>query len=140
MSVLSRIERAGICSFEQLATVGLDRRLRAAGSPVIAHLTHPGWVSSNLSTISDSPVMAAADKVVKRLADVFGNDIDAGAATSLYCISEPIPPGSYVGIDSRMGLKGSPTLSGRGAVACDYELAAQLIAFAESETGTTVPV
>jgi NAD(P)-dependent dehydrogenase (short-subunit alcohol dehydrogenase family) len=118
----------------------LDRRLRAAKSPVVSQLTHPGWVSSNLSSISDSTVMAAADKVAKRLANVFGNDIDAGAATSLYCISEPIPPGAYVGIDGRWGLKGGPVLIGRSAVACDYEAAARLVEFAEKETGTSLPV
>jgi len=85
-------------------------------------------------------VMSVFHAVVKSAASVLANDLDAGAAPTLYCISEPIPPGSYVGIDSRMGLKGAPTLSGRGAVACDYELAARLVAFAESETGTTVPV
>ncbi|OBA96190.1 dehydrogenase [Mycobacteriaceae bacterium 1482268.1] len=118
----------------------LDRRLRQANSPVVTQLTHPGWVSSNLSTVSDSRIMAAADKVVKRLADVFGNDIDAGAATSLYCISEPIPPGAYVGIDGRWGLKGSPVMIGRSAVACDYEAAARLVEFAEKETGTVLSV
>jgi NAD(P)-dependent dehydrogenase (short-subunit alcohol dehydrogenase family) len=118
----------------------LDRRLRQANSPVVSHLTHPGWVSSNLSSISDSPVMAAADKVVKRLAKVFGNDIDEGAATSLYCISEPIPPGAYVGIDGRWGLRGAPVMIGRSAVACDYEAAARLVEFAEKETGTTLAV
>ena len=118
----------------------LDRRLRAAGSPVSTYLTHPGWVASNLSNVSDKRVMSMFHAVVKAAASVLANDLDAGAAPTLYCISEPIPPGSYVGIDSRMGLKGAPTLSGRGAVACDYELAARLVAFAESETGTTVPV
>ena len=118
----------------------LDRRLREANSPVVTQLTHPGWVSSNLSSISDSRVMKAADKVVKRLANVFGNDIDAGAATSLYCISEPIPPGAYVGIDGRWGLKGGPVMIGRSAVACDYEAAARLVEFAEKETGTKLPV
>jgi NAD(P)-dependent dehydrogenase (short-subunit alcohol dehydrogenase family) len=116
----------------------LDRRLREANSPVVTQLTHPGWVSSNLSSISDSRVMAAADKVVKRLAGVFGNDIDAGAATSLYCISEPIPPGAYVGIEGRWGLKGGPVMIGRSAVACDYEAAARLVEFAEKETGTAL--
>ncbi|WNG92836.1 SDR family NAD(P)-dependent oxidoreductase [Mycobacterium sp. ITM-2016-00318] len=118
----------------------LDRRLRAADSPVVSQLTHPGWVSSNLSSISDSPLITVADKVVKRLANVFGNDIDAGAATSLYCISEPIPPGAYVGIEGRWGLKGGPVLIGRSAVACDYDAAAKLFEFAEKETGTTLPV
>lgn len=27
----------------------------------------------------------------------------------LYCLTEPIPPGSYVGIDGRFGFKGGPT-------------------------------
>ena len=118
----------------------LDRRLRQAKSPVVTQLTHPGWVSSNLSSVSDSLVMSAADKLAKRLADVFGNDIDAGAATSLYCISEPLPPGAYVGIDGRWGLKGGPVMIGRSAVACDYEAAAKVFEFAEKETGTTLPV
>ncbi|OBK76752.1 SDR family NAD(P)-dependent oxidoreductase [Mycobacterium sp. 1274761.0] len=118
----------------------LDRRLRQAKSPVVTQLTHPGWVSSNLSSVSDSRLVGVADKVVRRLADVFGNDIDAGAATTLYCISEPIPPGAYVGIDGRWGLKGGPVMIGRSAVACDYEAAARLVEFAEKETGTALSV
>ena len=59
--------------------------------------------------------MSAFHSVVKAAADMLANDIDAGAAPTLYCLTEPIPPGSYVGIDSRLGLKGAPTLSGRTA-------------------------
>ncbi|RDH74058.1 SDR family NAD(P)-dependent oxidoreductase [Mycolicibacterium moriokaense] len=117
----------------------LDRRLRQRRSPVVTQLTHPGWVASNLSHISDSPVMALADRVVRRAANSLGNDIDAGAATTLYCISEPIPPGTYVGIDGKWGLKGGPVMIGRSAIACDYEAAAKLVEFAEKETGTTLP-
>ena len=40
----------------------LDRRLRAAGSPIVTQLTHPGWVASNLSNLSDSPLMSLAHK------------------------------------------------------------------------------
>ena len=118
----------------------LDRRLRAANSPVVTQLTHPGWVASNLSHISDRPFMSAVDGVVRRVANVFGNDIDAAAATTLYCISEPIPPGSYVGIGGRWGLKGGPVMIGRSTVACDYEAAARVFQFAEKETGTALPV
>jgi NAD(P)-dependent dehydrogenase (short-subunit alcohol dehydrogenase family) len=114
----------------------LDRRLRAADSPVTTYLTHPGWVSSNLSNVSDRRMMSAFHSVVLGMANVIGNDIDAGAAPTLYCISEPIPPGSYVGIDGRFGFKGGPTLSGRTANACSYEDAGKLWAWAESETGT----
>jgi NAD(P)-dependent dehydrogenase (short-subunit alcohol dehydrogenase family) len=118
----------------------LDRRLRAAKSPVVTQLTHPGWVASNLSHLSDRGLMAAAHRVVKAVADRVANDIDAGAATTLYCISEPIPPGSYVGVDGRFGLRGGPVLIGRSALACDYEAAAGVFEFAEKETGTTLPV
>ncbi len=114
----------------------LDRRLRAAGSGVVAHLTHPGWVASNLSHVSDSPLMSAAHRTVKFLADRVANDIHEGAAPTLYCISEPIPPGSYVGVSGRLGLRGGPVLIGRSAAACDYAAAGNLVAFAERETAT----
>jgi NAD(P)-dependent dehydrogenase (short-subunit alcohol dehydrogenase family) len=116
----------------------LDRRLRAAQSRVTSQLTHPGWVASNLSNVSDTPLMAGFHRVVETLANRFGNDIEEGAAPTLYCISEPIPPGSYVGVEGRLGLKGGPVLIGRSAVACDYEAAAKVFEFAEKETGTTL--
>jgi len=118
----------------------LDRRLRAAQSRVSTQLTHPGWVSSNLSHVSDKPVMASFHRVVEALASRFGNDIEQGAAPTLYCISEPIPPGSYVGVEGRLGLKGGPVLIGRSVVACDYEAAAKVFEFGEKETGTSFPV
>ena len=118
----------------------LDRRLRASGSPIVSQLTHPGWVASNLSHLSDSPLMSLAHKTVKAVADRLANDIDEGAAPTLYCISEPIPPGSYVGVSGRMGLRGSPVLIGRSVVACNYAAAARIVAFAEESTGTRVPV
>ena len=118
----------------------LDRRLRAAGSPVVTQLTHPGWVASNLSHLSDSPLMSLAHTMARTLAQRVGNDIDEGAAPTLYCISEPVPPGSYVGVSGRLGLRGGPVLIGRSVLACDYEIAARLVAFAEQETGTALSV
>ncbi|ORV85311.1 dehydrogenase [Mycobacterium interjectum] len=118
----------------------LDRRLRAAGSPIVTHLTHPGWVASNLSHLSDSPLMSLSHKAVKIVADRLANDIDEGAAPTLYCISEPVPPGSYVGVSGRLGLRGGPVLIGRSVGACDYDAAARLVAFAEQETGTKLEV
>lgn len=118
----------------------LDRRLRSVRSPVTSQLTHPGWVASNLSQIGDSKVMAVADRVVKAVGTRLANDIDQGAAPTLYCISEPIPPGSYVSVDGFRGLRGSPVLMGRTPVACDYDLGRKVFEFAESETGTSLPL
>jgi hypothetical protein len=97
-------------------------------------------VASNLSHVSDSPLMALTHRVVKTAADRLANDIDEGAAPTLYCISEPIPPGSYVGVSGWRGLRGGPVLIGRSVVACDYEAAARFVEFAEAETGTTLAV
>jgi hypothetical protein len=80
--------------------------------------------------------MAGLHRVVTALANRFGNDIEEGAAPTLYCISEPIAPGSYVGVDGRLGLKGGPVLIGRSALACDYEIAAKVFEFGEKETDT----
>ena len=118
----------------------LDRRLRAAKSPVVSQLVDPGWVASNISQVSDKPLMSFAHRVVQTAANLLANDVDAGAGPTLYCISEPIPPGSYVGCSGVRGLRGGPVLIGRSAVACDYDLAARLWEFAERETGTTLPV
>jgi NAD(P)-dependent dehydrogenase (short-subunit alcohol dehydrogenase family) len=118
----------------------LDRRLREANSPVSTYLTHPGWVASNISNVSDKVLMSTLHSVVQAAANALANDIDAGAAPTLYCITEPIPPGSYVGIDGWRGYRGGPTLAGRTANACDYQDAAALWAFAEKETGTSLSV
>lgn len=118
----------------------LDRRLRAAQSPIISHLTHPGWVNSNLPNVSESPLMAVVQRGVGLAAGVLASDVDASAATTLYCITEPIPPGSYVGVDGRFGLRGDPVLIGRSALACDYATAGRVFQFAEQETGTTLSI
>jgi NAD(P)-dependent dehydrogenase (short-subunit alcohol dehydrogenase family) len=118
----------------------LDRRLRAANSPIVSQLTHPGWVASNLSHVSDAPLMSIAHNVAQGAGRLLGSDIDQGAAPTLYCISEPIPPGSYVGVPGKYGLRGAPRLIGRSPVACDYDLAAKVFEFGEAETGTTFPL
>ena len=84
----------------------LDRRLREAGSPVTSFLTHPGWVASNLPNVSDTRLMSGFHSVVTSVANVVGNDIDAGAAPTLYCISEPIPPGQLRGHRRKVRIQG----------------------------------
>lgn len=136
--------RLGAYALSKLAVMlwglELDRRLRAAGSAVVTQLTHPGWVASNISNVSDAPLMSLVQKAVTVVADRFANDIDQGAVTTLYCISEPVPPGSFVGVSGRLGLRGAPALIGRTPLACDYDAAARLVAFAEEQTGTTLEV
>ncbi|WP_077089479.1 SDR family NAD(P)-dependent oxidoreductase [Mycobacterium rhizamassiliense] len=140
----SKWTRLGSYAVSKLAVMlwglELDRRLRAGGSAIVTQLTHPGWVASNLSNISDAPLMSLVQKGVTVVADRLANDIDEGAATTLYCISEPVPPGSFIGVSGRLGLRGEPALIGRTPLASNYDTAARLVAFAEEQTGTRLEV
>lgn len=112
----------------------LDRRLRAASAATTAMLTMPGWVASN---ISDKPGLSVVHRLVHGAATAFGNDADTAAQTTLYCLTEPVPPGSYIGVAGRGGLRGAPVLSGRSRTAGDYRLAGRLWELAEDLTQTT---
>lgn len=115
----------------------LDRRLREAGSSVTAMMTTPGWVASN---ISNKPGLGLAHRVVQRGASLLANDVDAGAQTTLYCLTQPLAPGSYVGVDGIWALRGEPVLFGRSRAACDFGVAAQLWEKAEALTGVGWPL
>jgi hypothetical protein len=92
------------------------------------------------SNISNKPRLGPVHKVVQATANLLANDLDAGAAPTLYCLTEPIPPGSYVGVDGLWALSGGPVLFGRSTTACDYDLAGELWKAAERETGTSYPL
>ncbi|WHU46563.1 SDR family NAD(P)-dependent oxidoreductase [Gordonia sp. L191] len=111
----------------------LDRRLRTTGSPIETMLTTPGWVASN---ISNKPHLGLAHHIVRGGAELFANDVDAGAATTIYCLTQPIATGSYVGVDGIGALRGRPVLFGRSHAACDFGLAGRLWEAAEKLTGT----
>lgn len=83
-------------------------------------------------------MMSLAHRIIHGAAKRLANSIDEGAAPTLYCISEPTPPGIYVGVSGRLGLRGGPVLIGRSVLACDYAAAADLVVFAEAETGTAL--
>ena len=119
----------------------LDRRLRDANSPVVTQLTHPGWVASNLSSISDKPLMAAADKVVKKAGRMWSATTSTRAPRPRCTASaNRSHRAATSATDGSLGLKGPLVMLGRSAVAGDYDAAARLVEFAEKETGTTLPV
>lgn len=113
----------------------------ARGRITARHAAHPPRLGG-LEPVQPGRLAAdvAGAQGVKAVADRLANDIDEGAAPTLYCISEPIPPGSYVGVSGRFGLRGGPVLIGRTPLACDYDAAARLVAFAERETGTKLEI
>ena len=81
----------------------LDRRLRAARSPIVTQLTHPGWVASNLSQLGD-PLMSVAHKG-QGGGRPAGQDIDE-ARRPRCTASANRAAGRYVGVSGRFGLRG----------------------------------
>src|SRR5258708_35663648 len=64
----------------------LDRRLRAAGSPVRSVLAHPGYSATNLQT---SGPTGLAKQVMRLGNTVFAQNVQMGALNQLYAAVDP---------------------------------------------------
>jgi NAD(P)-dependent dehydrogenase (short-subunit alcohol dehydrogenase family) len=113
----------------------LDRRLKAAGLPLISVAAHPGYSATNLQ-LSAPPLY---ERLVLRLSNRFiAQTAEMGALPILYAATAPGPAGgSYVGPDGRGEQRGYPTLvraSDRAQNAAD---ARRLWEISERLTGVT---
>jgi NAD(P)-dependent dehydrogenase (short-subunit alcohol dehydrogenase family) len=85
----------------------LDRRLRAAGSPVKSVLAHPGYSATNLQSTGPTGIMKALMAVSNR---VIAQGADQGALPTLYAATAPdVQGGEYYGPDGFQELRGRPT-------------------------------
>jgi NAD(P)-dependent dehydrogenase (short-subunit alcohol dehydrogenase family) len=111
----------------------LDRRLRAAGSPIGSVAAHPGWAATNLQSAAaptlDRLVMAVGNRVIAQSAEM-------GALPVLYAATYPgLPGGAYVGPGALGGQRGYPRPVGCSRVARDQPAAARLWTVSEELTG-----
>ena len=85
----------------------LDRRLRAAGLPVISVLAHPGYSDTNLQSTGPTGLMKAVLVVGNR---VFAQDAERGALPQLYAATaDGVEGGQFFGPDGLREVRGSPT-------------------------------
>jgi NAD(P)-dependent dehydrogenase (short-subunit alcohol dehydrogenase family) len=85
----------------------LDRRLRAAASPVKSVLAHPGYTATNLQSTGPTGVMKALLAVSNR---VVAQGTEQGALPTLYAATAPdVEGGEYFGPDGFQELRGGPT-------------------------------
>jgi NAD(P)-dependent dehydrogenase (short-subunit alcohol dehydrogenase family) len=109
----------------------LARKLEAAGSPLKSYATHPGYVSTNLmshtETILDS-VMALGNSLVAQSPAM-------GALPLLYAAMTDLPNGGFVGPGLLMW--GHPKLTRSSLASQDKEKAAGLWALSEKLTEVT---
>ena len=99
-----------------LFTSELQRRLTAAGSPVLATAAHPGYAATNLQFHSERRLWDALSAVGNR---VLAQDEDGGALPTLYAATAEIPGNSFAGPGGFMEQRGPAKLVGRSAAAKD---------------------
>jgi NAD(P)-dependent dehydrogenase (short-subunit alcohol dehydrogenase family) len=120
-----------------LFTVELQRRLDAAGSPVIATAAHPGYAATNLQFHSGSGLMDRLSSVGNR---IFAQDERGGALPALYAATADVPGNSFAGPSGFMEQRGAPKLVGRSAAAKDADAARRLWEVSEELTGVRFPL
>jgi NAD(P)-dependent dehydrogenase (short-subunit alcohol dehydrogenase family) len=119
------------------ATFGieLDRRLRAAGSPVKSLIAHPGYSATNLQSTGPTgivkPVLALGNRLIAQPADM-------GALPTLYAATaEGVESGEYYGPDGFGELRGHPKKVKVIPEGRDPEVGRRLWAVSEELTGIT---
>jgi NAD(P)-dependent dehydrogenase (short-subunit alcohol dehydrogenase family) len=116
-----------------LFALELDRRLRAAGSPIKSVAAHPGYAATNLQSAAaptfDRLVMMVTNKLLAQSAEM-------GALPILYAATSPdAASGMYIGPDGLAEQRGYPRPVGMSTAARDPELAARLWQVSEQLTG-----
>jgi NAD(P)-dependent dehydrogenase (short-subunit alcohol dehydrogenase family) len=120
-----------------LFTSELQRRLIAAGSPVLAEAAHPGYASTNLQFHSGNRLFDVLGSVGNRL---IAQDEAGGALPTLYAATADIPGDSFAGPGGFMEQRGPAKLVGRAAAAKDTQVARRLWEVSEQLTGVGFPL
>jgi NAD(P)-dependent dehydrogenase (short-subunit alcohol dehydrogenase family) len=115
--------------------IELDRRLRAAGSPVKSVLAHPGYSATNLQKTGPTGWMEQVLKVGNAL---FAQSAEDGALPQLYAAAAPgVEGGEFYGPDGFREARGAPTLVEATSRARDPELGRRLWEVSEEMTGVS---
>ncbi|UTI64940.1 oxidoreductase [Paraconexibacter antarcticus] len=120
-----------------LFTAELQRRLEAAGSPVIATAAHPGWAATHLQGHTGNPVFGGLLAVGNR---VLAQDEEGGALPTLLAATGDVAGGSYAGPKGLLELRGAPVLVRRSPRAKDADMARRLWERSEELTGVRFPL
>jgi len=120
-----------------LFTKELQRRLTAAGSPVLSTAAHPGYAATNLQSHSGSGLW---DWFGRTGNAIFAQSESAGALPTLYAAFADIPGDSFAGPGGLQGMRGAPRLVSRSKQAQDEAVARRLWEVSEQLTDTRFPL
>ena len=114
----------------------LDRRLRAASSPLVSVAAHPGYSATNLQFAEMSKFESAYMSVGNAL---FAQSADMGALPTLYAATAPgVEGGQYIGPGGMFEMRGHPRRVSAAAAAHDEAVARELWSISERLTGVSV--
>ena len=119
-----------------LFTAELQRRLEAAGSPVVAHAAHPGYSATNLQSHHANPVM---NKLMWVGNKVMATSAEFGSRPTVHAVVADLPGDSYIGPTGFRGLRGAPGSNQRSKQSRDVDAARRLWVLSEERTGVTWP-
>ncbi|TIC87637.1 SDR family NAD(P)-dependent oxidoreductase [Nocardioides sp. GY 10113] len=114
----------------------LDRRLRAAGSPVRAVGAHPGATFSAITSGTGNPVLTAIGSFGQRLVSM---PTWRGALCTVYAATMDVPGNAYIGPHGRTEMWGWPAPARRSARATDVAAARALWERSVELTGVDLP-
>ncbi len=120
-----------------LFTGELQRRLSAAGSPILATSAHPGYAATNLQFHTGRRSIDLISRLGNRL---LAQDEDGGALPTLYAAVADVHGNSFAGPGGFMEQRGAPKLVGRSKAAEDNEVARRLWDVSEELTGVRFPL
>ncbi|MGW1865328.1 oxidoreductase [Streptomyces mauvecolor] len=131
--VYGRSKTANLLFIHELA-----RRLRAAGSDVVAAAAHPGYAATNLQTQAvRMEGRRAAERIVELGNRVMAQPAEAGALPTLYAATAPgVRPDSFTG-PSLMMWRGAPARSWRARWTLNDVAGERLWVASEQLTGVT---
>ena len=118
----------------------LDRRLRAAGAPILSIPVHPGLARTEIFRRGDraGPVQRWAGRAIFRL---IGQSAAQGALPSLFALTSPdARGGTYYGPDGIWEARGHPKVADIAPHALDPSDARRLWSVSEDLTGITFAV
>ena len=115
--------------------IELDRRLRAAGSPILSVLAHPGYSATNLQSTGPTGATAFLMKIGNA---VFAQKAERGVLPQLYAATAPgVQGGDFFGPSGFQEMRGDPTEVQAVPEAHDPEIARRLWTVSEELTGVT---
>lgn len=124
----------------QAVAFELDRRLRAAGLPVLSVVAHPGYsIGGRTPTVPGVNEPTTAKRFADALQGAWAQGKHRGAELPLHALtSAGVEGGQFWG--PRYLAKGDPTLQRPTRVSADPEIGARVWAFAEQAIGRAFPV